>query len=675
MDAGMHAARRLAAEWKVFYMTCSQGPGQRLGQTTFQCNPIEERAQARRYEVLHEEETSGNTAKRPQEAGGLERNKVAGNAAGGATASQKRPLDGAPSPPRKRLRGKQRAPDQCPPAAAEDTALDAVLEADEYILREWRASHGNPDPRAQADVALEGVGKHFRTKPTLPEWVASAPRETAFDMPEYACSLQGCDFESNSLEAFEDHICQKHGGELEPLAGNPSTKAKLVAAYRAGLTWACQQDAPTAHLAIDRRCLRQYREAQGDDAVGAAICFFCARRFPYTHGMGDRDQIQWKQLAEKTRLCGLSLEETKRWLSVDTYWNTYAVQHSPSVQERLKTELQDWCADVSLDGQIVSIICCPEDKVCYRRCPSGQICSACRGPVCVHCWQHLRAKQVSSLALANDMLVFYTPRLIYRQDVTFMELVCASPCFTAMACFSLEKKLLGDRALDQDAFMNRNRLVARGNATTFPLAWEDLLQNFQQASKEAAAGQIGLPKVGAELAAVVNVIIKAGGPLAETSDTTKIIHQARVRRAVVLQLIADAKAREHPAYNAVCMEEVIQRAEELPEDGVPAEIVAWLPHDADLDNLQRQKAATPVRAMLPHAELQAEFAHMCKPNAVVSERTSAGFSDANATHVAALQAAVEKTNLGNVQTQTAVAARQCIACRFPSLDALHGATM
>ena len=330
------------------------------------------------------------------------------------------------------------------------------------------------------------------------------------------------------------------------------------------------------------------------------------------------------------------------------------MQHGRTVRERLRAELQDWCTDVELDGQNLSIICCPEDKVCAKRCPPGRICSACWAPVCMHCRDSLRAKEASRLALANDMLVFYTPRLIYKEEVTFMELVCASPCFTAMACFSLEKKLLGDRALDQDAFMNRNRLVARGNATTFPLAWEELLQNLQAASTEAAAGEIRLPKVGVELAAVINVIIKAGGPLSERDDAAKIIHQARVRRAVVLQLIADAKAREHPAYNSLNMNEVVQRAEQLPEDGVPAEIVAWLPHDTDLDNVQRQKAATPTRAMLSEADVQAEFAHMCKPNAVVSERTSGGFADPNATHVAALQAAVQTGEARRAETTTAV---------------------
>ena len=58
--------------------------------------------------------------------------------------------------------------------------------------------------------------------------------------------------------------------------------------------------------------------------------------------------------------------------------------------------------------------------------------------------------------------------------------------------------------------------------------------------------------------------------------------------------------------------------------------------------------------MLSEADVQAEFAHMCKPNAVVSERTSAGFADPNATHVAALQAAVGTAEACKAETTTAV---------------------
>ena len=101
------------------------------------------------------------------------------------------------------------------------------------------------------------------------------------------------------------------------------------------------------------------------------------------------------------------------------------------------------------------------------------------------------------------------------------------------------------------AFMPRHRLLARGNATTFPLASENFLQSMEDAANMATRGF--LPKTGPELAAVVNVIIKAGGPTERLEIAANVIHQARVRRAVVLELLADAKTREHPAYSKLCI--------------------------------------------------------------------------------------------------------------------------
>lgn len=289
---------------------------------------------------------------------------------------------------------------------------------------------------------------------------------------------------------------------------------------------------------------------------------------------------------------------------------------------------------------ILPIIACPEDKACPKGCPPEIACEQCRAPLCSFCWKSLRTtKTIPGEALANDMLIFYPPRSIYTEEVTFMELVCASPCFTAMACFSLEKKYLGGRAMDQDALMLRHRLIARGNATTFPLAWEDLLTTMQSTDMRAQQGTLILPKVGAELAAVVNVIIKSGDPDNDDVETAaRVVHQARVRRAVVIELLRDAKERGHPAYRNLSLEAATQRAEELPEDGVPPEIIALLEPDDNLEKLRRQKAATPMRDELPPEDLRQEFATMTKHNAVVAERTSGEPGDANAQHVAALEA-------------------------------------
>ena len=621
-DSGIHAARRLVDQWRAYYVTCTQGPGQRLG-STIDNHSVPQAPSVEQSPV--QKATAAESCARQDPESVL-------------------PSSASMAPPAKRLRTKQTVLNQ--PLANPEASAHATndLLSDEYILKEWRASHGNPDPRALQDADLEVLGAKLKSKPLLPTWM-QAVQNTAFDLPDYYCSFEGCDFESADGVTLETHILAKHAVELKAVASRFSNslpvEIRSMEAYRAGISWRCQQGAPIAHKAIDRKALRKFREAQLGDKVGSAICFFCAQRFSYSNGMCEGDGIRWQTIVgpNPTDIMTLPLEEARRSLSYQTYWETYGTQHSAAVQAQLHEQLKDWSADVALQDHTLSIICCPEDKECWWRCPKHKVCKNCRAPVCQHCRRDLTyRKQAPTLALANDLLIFYPPQQLYSKEVTFMELVCASPCFTAMACFSLEKKLLGDRALDQDAFMPRNRLVARGNATTFPLAWEELLQSMQEAAGQAQEGTLRLPKVGADLSAVMSVIIKAGGPNSNVADTARIIHQARVRRTVVLELLADAKAREHPAYRRVNMEDALLRAEQLPEDGVPAELIALLPHDDDLENVQRQKAATPVRNLLEPREVQQEFAHACKPNAVVNERTAAGFGDENAQHAATLHA-------------------------------------
>ena len=72
------------------------------------------------------------------------------------------------------------------------------------------------------------------------------------------------------------------------------------------------------------------------------------------------------------------------------------------------------------------------------------------------------------------------------------------------------------------------------------------------------------------------------------------IHQASVRRHVVIQLIAEGKRRGHRAYRHVDMGKVRTQAKELPVKGVPRCIVKLLPYERSLDKIIVQKAACPV---------------------------------------------------------------------------------
>ena len=119
--------------------------------------------------------------------------------------------------------------------------------------------------------------------------------------------------------------------------------------------------------------------------------------------------------------------------------------------------------------------CCRLDGKSHS---SKECCEDCEAPVCSECWLAVNgdAPSLPPAALANDMMIYYAPTILYREKVTMMEMICASVCVTSMICFTLEKKYRGSRALDQDHNANKHRMAARGNATSFSLPWDDLLK-------------------------------------------------------------------------------------------------------------------------------------------------------------------------------------------------------
>lgn len=113
-----------------------------------------------------------------------------------------------------------------------------------------------------------------------------------------------------------------------------------------------------------------------------------------------------------------------------------------------------------------------------------------------------------------------------------MELICASPCVTTLICMPMEARHRHESGpLDERAHMPRHRLGARGNALTFPMPWEDLLQSLQgQLDGELGSPQL-LPRSGKQLSEVVRVILKTNKKgETTTADIKTLIHQANVRR-------------------------------------------------------------------------------------------------------------------------------------------------
>ena len=362
------------------------------------------------------------------------------------------------------------------------------------------------------------------------------------------------------------------------------------------------------------------------------------------------------------RFCGLSVTKTKEIFGFSEYLNRYGRcgADAPDLTRKM-SEFDDWRFIVPWSRESIVILCCPEDRDCKKAsCLQGRaLCRDCRVPLCRECDASLREKQGSSMppaALGNDMMIFYAPKELYTMQVTALEMICASVCLTSMICFTMETRYRKESPFDSEVHMARHRMGARGNATSLPLPWQELLVELQrQEAEESQAAAPNLPWTGEELSNFVSVLLKTS----EEDDPKAIarfIHQARVRRDVVVKLIEDAKARGHRAYRHVNLDRVRGKAKKLPADGVPPEIVRLLPHDDDLDKIQVQKAATPVagRSDLDGA---AKCLSESRPNAVVLEKSTDDAADINAQRIASVRQFAQRLSKSEGSRDTKVTAK------------------
>ena len=145
------------------------------------------------------------------------------------------------------------------------------------------------------------------------------------------------------------------------------------------------------------------------------------------------------------------------------------------------------------------------------------MCEECEVPLCKHCFKAVageRAPRMPERALSNDMMTFYAPKVLYEKKVTIMEMICASVCLTTMIAFTLERKhrKTQPRMFDQEVHMQRHTVGARGNATSFPMPWQEILDELKNIDDQATAGNVpDLPRNGEELVNWVQVLLKTSG--------------------------------------------------------------------------------------------------------------------------------------------------------------------
>ena len=350
---------------------------------------------------------------------------------------------------------------------------------------------------------------------------------------------------------------------------------------------------------------------------GLPCVFTCARKFPRVHGTKN-DPIKFYRLLTPSvasalpenanRKCGdectlsflgsLNGNKTESLFGLKTYCDTCGKNNEDITLPPTHEEFDDWHLLIPFASATVKVLRCPEDVQCVRlgdapQCHSSKVCcEQCRAPICRECADCIFARKpsVPPAGLSNDMMIYYAPSILYTENVTLMEMICASVCITSMITFTLEKKYRGSRALDLHHNTNTHRMAARGNATSFPLPWEDLLKQLQDGEKLAQLGQqVSLPRTGKDLGNIVSIILKTSAGDDTEKDVAKLIHQCTVRRHVVVKLIETMKQRGHRAYTHVDMEAVKKNAQALPKTDIPPEIIRYLPLDELQDKIQMQK--------------------------------------------------------------------------------------
>jgi hypothetical protein len=247
------------------------------------------------------------------------------------------------------------------------------------------------------------------------------------------------------------------------------------------------------------------------DKIQAPICFLCACSYPRGSALTN-NPIERRRPKLHTDLFFFADEKTTQALfSSDSYLEKYGKDPLGHFDlSRCPHEFEDWWIDVPFGDTCMRVLCCPEDRVCNRPgcLTMHELCSECQVSVCSSCWQHVgRDKpELPPASLADDMMIFYAlPEMYEDGGLTVMEMVCASTCLTAVICFSMEVKY--GNMFDSQLHMQRHRVEARGNATTFLLPWENILAELRRLEGNAENLPVvpDLPRSGAQLAYVVQV--------------------------------------------------------------------------------------------------------------------------------------------------------------------------
>ena len=341
--------------------------------------------------------------------------------------------------------------------------IEAEEEEDADELRPVAARHSS-HPRAMLEQSLQKVVEELVLLPTVPlafqDMFEKAAKKNQMDdvvvgLPFFHCPFKGCGWTGDNAQIQERHLVEEHQTEAVVAAmaalGKSSFSAgrQLYTVVNAAIAEMCAESPPLVSYSHDRRGLRWYYACVEGQNLQCLICFLCGCKYAKVGGPEPTTHIEWVKCQKGrsaglvcTDFLGLSAKETETLFGTRTYVERYSrsrQKEGPDLtREVWKEEMENWTRVIPFKEGGVRILCTPEDRRCQTQHSEMEMCPKCEVPICKGCIYYVRSKRQPKAALANDLFTGYIPKVVYRLDATYMEMLLASPYVVSLICFVLE---------------------------------------------------------------------------------------------------------------------------------------------------------------------------------------------------------------------------------------------
>ena len=261
------------------------------------------------------------------------------------------------------------------------------------------------------------------------------------------------------------HVVEEHSAEINAVLHKEMGKSNLPkrpddvwAIYKHALEIKAREETPVVDEVADRRLVEYTMQQYNDDMIKALICFNCACVKVDTGGIRSeivffRATLLFQKLEPgiftknysmeifnaRYRTSGTALGLRDASLRNPDFEDWYLKLHESVFVGQCTPEIQ------ALRGK--RLLCCPEDRKCKdAHCAAGKtLCKQCEVPICRHCWREMKKRRVVDIGLINDNRYGYVDKLIYENEVTWMEKTVASPYWTSLMMFCIDVREEGKK--------------------------------------------------------------------------------------------------------------------------------------------------------------------------------------------------------------------------------------